>query len=95
MVKVTFTLDEATVERLRRSAERLRKPQSGVVREAIAEYAARIGRLSDRERQRLLHAFDTHVPTIPARPAREVAAEVAAVRTARRQGGRRHHADKR
>jgi hypothetical protein len=90
MVKVTFSLDDATVERLRRSAERLRKPQSAVVREAIEEYATRVGRLSDRERRRLLNAFDTRVPAIPARPAREVAAEIKAVRTARRKGGRRH-----
>jgi len=93
MVKVTFTLDDDTVARLRRSAERLRKPQSAVVREAIEEYAARIGRLSDQERRRLLHAFDTRVPAIPARPAREVAAEVRAVRAARRHGGRRRTAD--
>ena len=37
MVKVTFTLDAATVTRLRTTAERLHVPQSQVVREAIAE----------------------------------------------------------
>ena len=45
MVKVTFTLDDDTVARLRRIAARARKPQSLVVREAIAEYAARGERL--------------------------------------------------
>lgn len=90
---MTFTLDDETVARLRRSAARLRKPQSAVVREAIEAYAATIGRLSDPERRRLLHAFDTRVPAIPPRPAREVAAEIRETRKARRQGGRRHRGD--
>jgi len=87
---MTFTLDEATVGKLRRSAERTAKPQSEIVREAISDYAERIGRLSDAERRRLLHAFDTLVPAIPARSPREIAAEVRAVRAARRAGGRAH-----
>ena len=89
MVKVTFTLDEATVDRLRRAAARLARPQSQVVRDAIREYADRVGRLSDQERLRLLQVFDAVVPVIPARPLREVAAELKAIRSARRQGGRR------
>jgi hypothetical protein len=89
MVKVTFTLDDATVDRLRRTASRLVRPQSQVVREAIREYAARVGKLSEEERRRLLHAFDTLVPRIPARPDAEVEAELRAIRAARRQGGRR------
>ena len=94
MVKVTFTLDDETVAQLRRSAERLGKPQSAIVREAVGEYAARIGRLSERERRHLLHVFDTLVPAIPARPARDVAAEIRAIRKARRSGGRRHPAER-
>jgi len=90
MVKMTFTLDDATVAKLRRSAERTAKPQSEIVREAIADYAERIGRLSETERRRLLHVFDTLVPAIPSRPAREIAAEVRAVRAARHAGGRGH-----
>ena len=54
MVKVTFTLDEQTVERLRRTASRLAKPQSYVVREAVREYEARSTKLSDDERTRML-----------------------------------------
>jgi Ribbon-helix-helix protein, copG family len=81
-------LDDATVAKLRRSAERAAKPQSEIVREAISDYAERIGRLSEAERRRLLRVFDTLVPAIPARPAREVAAEIRAVRAARRAGGR-------
>jgi predicted transcriptional regulator len=89
MVKVTFTLDGETVARLRLTAERLRKPQSQVVREAVAEYAASTGRLTDVERRRMLAAFDRVVPAVPRRPLREVEAELRAVRAARRRGGRR------
>ena len=47
MVKVTFTLDDQTVERLRRTASRLAKPQSYVVREAVREYETRATKLGD------------------------------------------------
>ena len=90
MVKVTFTLDEPTIERLRRAAARLARPQSQVVREAIREYSDRIGRLSDEERARLLEALDRLLPTIPPRPLAEVQAELRRLREARRGGGRRH-----
>lgn len=89
MEKLTFSLDAETVRRLRQTAERLRRPKSAVVREAIAEYAARAGKLSERERQRLLRAFDDLVPKIPRRPVREVEHEIGAIRAARRRGGRR------
>jgi len=89
MVKVTFTLDETTVERLRRTAARVRRPQSQVVREAIKDYADRVGKLSEEERVRLLKVFDTVVPAIPRRPAARVDAELRAIRSARRNGGRR------
>lgn len=88
MVKVTFTLDDATVARLRQAAERLAKPQSQVVREAVADYALRAGRLTEQERLRLLAEFDAVVPRIPARPVKEVDRELEAVRAARRRGGR-------
>ncbi len=90
MVKMTFTLDEETANRLRKAAARLARPQSYVVREAIREYADRIGTLSEEERGHLLKAFDTLVPAIPPRPLSQVRAEVAEVRAARRRGGRRH-----
>lgn len=88
MVKMTFTLDDATVSQLRRSADRLAKPRSEIVRLAIRDYAQRIGRLSEEERSQLLRAFDELVPRIPARPAAEVEREIRAVRAARRRGGR-------
>ena len=92
MVKVTFTLDDETVATLRRSAERLSKPQSAVVREAIAEHALRLGRLSESERRAMLKAFDELVPRIPRRPARTADDELREIRRARRLGGRRHGA---
>ncbi len=91
MVKMTFTLDDATVERLRRSAERLAKPRSEVVWLAIRDYAERIGRLSEEERTQALRAFDEWVPRIPRRPQREVEREIRALRAARRRGGRATH----
>ncbi len=95
MVKVTFTFDEETVNRLRKAAARLARPQSQVVREAIREYTERIGTLSEEERRHLLHVLDTVLPAIPPRPLRQVRAELADVRTARRRGGRRHPAPSR
>jgi Arc/MetJ-type ribon-helix-helix transcriptional regulator len=88
-VKMTFTLDPQTAERIDRTAQRLGVSKSGVVREAVREYAARAGRLSEAERLRLLEVFDAVVPRIPARPAAAVDRELAAVRRARRAGGRR------
>lgn len=89
MVKVTFTLDEQTVERLRRTAARLAKPQSYVVREAIREYETRSTRLSDEERARMLAVVDRMMQAPPGRTAQEVDAEIAEIRATRRRGGRR------
>ena len=89
-VKMTFTLDNDTATRIDRTALRLGIPKSAVVREAVAEYAARAGRLSEQERRRMLKAFDDVVKRIPLRPVKSADAELAAVRRARRQGGRRH-----
>ena len=92
---MTFSLDLETVARLRTTAERLRLPQSQVVREAVAEFAARVGRLSDTERLAMLRTFDQLVPLVPLVPLRPAAAvddELKALRAARRQGGRRTRA---
>ena len=87
--KVTFTLDEKTVARLNRAAGYLRIPKSQVVREAIGEYSANLGRLSEEERDRMLRVFDEAVASIPTRPREEVQEELRAIREARRGGGRR------
>ena len=89
MVKLTFSVDEATAQTLKKTAERLRKPQSMVVREAVAEYAARAGRLTEGERRQMLKAVDQMMSQAPTRAQSEVARELRAVRRARRQGGRR------
>jgi Ribbon-helix-helix protein, copG family len=87
--KVTFTLDEATVHMIADAAERLAKPKSQVVREAVSEYHERIGRLSGRERLEKLRLLDTLLPPIPSRGSGAVQRELKAIRAARRAGGRR------
>ena len=90
---MTFSVDEETAARLRYAADALRKPKSQVVREAIADYADRVGRLTESERRRMLDAFDELVPAIPARSEGEVREELADIRRARRAGGRGQKAD--
>jgi len=81
-------LDEATLRRLREAAERLSQPKSAIVRRGIQEVYERLGRLSERERLRMLQAFDELVPRIPERPAAAVEKELRALRRSRRAGGR-------
>jgi predicted transcriptional regulator len=90
MARVTFSLDDATVDQIRRTAARLRKPQSHVVRDAVADYAARADRLSERERRHLMSVLEGLRDARPTRPAAEVDAERRSLRRARRAGGRRH-----
>jgi len=87
-IKMTFSLDEATAAQLTQTSDRLRMAKSEVVREAIREYAARVGRLSERERLRQLRVFDEFVPEIPSRPVADVDRELEEIRRARRGGGR-------
>jgi predicted transcriptional regulator len=92
MARVTFSLDDETVSSLRRTAARLRKPQSQVVREAVADFAARSERLSDDERRHALAVLERLRVSRPARTAAEVDDELKRLRSARRAGGRRHGA---
>jgi hypothetical protein len=87
--KVTFTLDDLTIERLETAAERLKRPKSQVIREAVADYFDRAGRLSEAERLRMLAIFDELTPRTPERPVKGVERELAEVRAARRRGGRK------
>jgi hypothetical protein len=89
MVKVTFTLDDQTVAEIRRTAARLGTAQSRVVRDAVAEYAARADRLTERERLRILGVLEGLRSAGGTRSTAAVDAELQALRTARRQGGRR------
>ena len=91
--KVTFTLDEQTVARIDRAASRLGISKSKLVREAVREYAARVGRLSEAERLRLIAVFDEVMAQIPDRPDAAVDRELKALREARRKGGHRTPAD--
>lgn len=88
-VKMTFTLDGATADRIDQTARRLGLPKSGVVREAIREYAARAGQLGEHERVALLKAFDEALAHTPSGTAVQVDRELRMVREARRRGGRR------
>ena len=89
MVKVTFSVDDETVLRLRRIAARLAKPQSHVVREALKDYEARSTRLSDDERARMLAVVDRMMKAPATSSARAVDAELHDIRAARRRWGRR------
>ena len=88
MVKVTFTVDEETVETLRRMSTQLKKPQSAVFREAIKDYAERADKLRPEERERLLETLDRIRSRKPGRSQSDVDAEIAQIRSARRTGGR-------
>ena len=88
MVKATFSLPAETLALIRRTAARQGKAQSQVVRDAVADYAERADRLTERERQDLLTVLDGLRTTPRGRSARAVDDEIAAVRAARRHGGR-------
>ena len=90
--KVTFTFDEATIARLKDAAERLSKPKSAVVREAIHDFHERIGKLSERERLHMLRVLDEIMAQPPSRPQAEVEKELRDIRRARRAWGRRSRA---
>ena len=92
MVKVTYSLDDATVRRIRRAAERLGKPQSLVVREAVAEYDARTDRLSAAERLRMLEVLDRLRDEPVTRSRESVAAEIREIRRSRRESSLRRSA---
>jgi ribbon-helix-helix CopG family protein len=96
MAKATFTVDDETLRTIRKLADRSRKPQSWIVREAVAHYAAREEKLSSDEREHLLRVLDDMI----ARPsqsndtsARHVDRELQELRRARRSRGRVHPID--
>ena len=89
MVKMTFTLDETTVDILRRVATRLQKPQSYVLREAVRHFEPHAGMLTEEESQQRVELFDRSLAKIPDRPLRQVKAELEQIRASRRQGWQR------
>ena len=92
MVKVTYSLDDATVRRIRRTAERLGRPQSQVVREAVAEYDLRTDRLSQAERLRMLDVLERLRSEPVARSRASADAELHEVRRSRRESSLRRAA---
>jgi hypothetical protein len=86
MVKMTFTLDEATVEVLKRTAARLQKPQSYVLREAIAHYEPHAGKLSRGESKHRVELFDQMLSEIPTRGASAANKELKQLRVSRSKG---------
>ena len=89
MTKVTFTLDDETVEAIRAIAARKRKPRSLVVREAVAAYARQEDLLEDEERARRLRVLDGLMVEPRTRPQVEVEQELREIRRTRRVGWRR------
>ena len=87
--KVTFTLDEDTVRSIRRLAEQTRKPQSLIVREAVACYAAREDLLSEDERQQTLALLRELGEKLPTRPRDDVDRELSELRESRQTGWER------
>ena len=89
MAKVTFSLDEETVQKLRKIAQRTKKPQSMVVREAVAEYAVREDKLTPEEQARMLETIAEMRRMAPTRPQSEVEKELRELRRSRREGWHR------
>jgi len=86
MPKMTFSLDASAAELLRETAARTRKPQSLIVREAIAQYAAREDMLSAAERERLIGVLQRIKRKPPTRAQSDVDRELQEIRRSRRMG---------
>ncbi|MBI2889800.1 MAG: ribbon-helix-helix domain-containing protein [Nitrospirae bacterium] len=93
MVKATFTFDDETFGSLRRTAERLRIPQSQVVREAVRSYAERSRTLPEEERRRKLRILDTILDRRANKTTSHVDDELRTLGRSRQGYGRKHRAD--
>jgi hypothetical protein len=89
MKKVTFTFDHATVAAIRRAAKRWNKPQSAIVREAVAAYGANEDRVPEAERRRMVNILEAHMATAPRRSRASVDKELRDLHESRRAGWRR------
>jgi predicted transcriptional regulator len=88
-IKVTYTLDDETVAKIRLAATRANKPQSAIVREAVAHYAADPERPGHEDVRRKLRILDAILATPPTRTARAVDQELRELRKSRRAGWQR------
>lgn len=86
MAKATYSLDDATIRRIRGAALRFGKPQSQIVREAVADYVARANRLSESERLRMLSVLEDLRQAPVTRTREAVQAEIDEIRASRREG---------
>ncbi len=86
MAKATYSLDDETIRRIRGAALRFGRPQSQIVREAVADYVARANRLSEGERLRMLSVLENLRQAPVARTREAVKAEIDEVRASRREG---------
>jgi predicted transcriptional regulator len=93
VAKVTFSLDQETVRSLRQLSERMKKPKSAVLREAIREYREREDHVSEAERLSRVAALRQFLAENPPRDESETQKELDEIRAARRGGGRLHGAD--
>ena len=89
MLKVTFTLDDETVEAIRSLAQRRNKPQSLVVREAIAVYNQQEETLDEATRAQKLRILDELQKRAPTRSRAATERELRDIRIGRREGWRR------
>jgi predicted transcriptional regulator len=89
MTKVTMTLSDDAIEALNRTAKRLGKPKSEIVRQAILSYGQRPDELTPEERARRLAILEKIRATLPTRTQAEADAELREIRAVRRLGGRR------
>jgi predicted transcriptional regulator len=89
MAKATFVLDDDTLREIRSLASRKGRPQSHIVREAIAAYARQEERLTDQDRARKLAVLDELLARPRTRPSSEVDAELEDIRRSRSRGWRR------
>jgi metal-responsive CopG/Arc/MetJ family transcriptional regulator len=88
MVKVTFTLDERTVEHLNETARRLSKPKSEIVREAIEDAYAKSDKLTPEKQQRMLGILREYAKIPKVGTSAEADREIQEIRESRRSGWR-------
>lgn len=88
-VKVTVTLDDASIASLNRTAARLRIPKSQVMREALREFEIKSDRVSESERLRRLRVIEEFMKLPPTRSQAEVDRELRELRASRRRGWQR------
>lgn len=89
MAKMTFTVDEQTAGIIRALAARKKKPQSSIVREAVAVYARQEDKLDKDERVRRLRVLDDLAARPGTRRQVDVDKELREIRRARQVGWRR------